>query len=700
MNIAHRKAQCVLLVACHSAFATWANDSPTVMEEVLVTAQKRVQKLIDVPLSMQSFDAGMLEASLVRDLTQLMTVIPGASEGLSISAGQKQYQLRGISGNNVADPTTGYYLDDAAFFIYGQAYAPVGRSFDLARVEVLRGPQSTLYGNGSMGGTVRFITEQPNLEAIEAHARAAWAGTDGGASSYYLDGALNLPLLRDQLGIRLVAGTERLGGYHQDSAGDDDTNEAELDNVRASLLWRPVDSVDVKLLFAHDVVDQEGSASLSSLEPPVAVAREGDFNDRSYDLFAGTVVWETSIGILTSTTTWIDHDTSALFNGPFPIAPNGILQAHFDTQGEALNNETRLTSPADSKSQWLVGLFYSDTESTDLNKTNIPLVLPQSVQTRASEAISLFGEISYPLFDGRFIPLIGLRYFEDERDTQISSASSQPEQQTFESVNPRFNLTFSPDDKSNYYINIAKGFRSGNFNNPDVCALHRTPVAAGGGGLPCEDSVDSDELWSYEVGSKLSLGGGQFGMEATAYFQDWRDVRQVVQYRGLFQDYQVGDAEVYGVDFDLAWSPPTISGLSLRASVNWNQAEFASLDEDIARASGMRAGDRIPLVPEWTLSLIGNYYWPVTGAWLGQVNVGYSHVDEQFGQFGTLEAGDSRDLLRARVGVDNERVGVWLFGSNLLGEDGAIYVQNPAQGLSFFTQDYPRQLGIEVTYRY
>ena len=321
-----------------------ADEPARLLEEVLVTAQKREQRLIDVPLSVQSFSEELLAVANLRDLTQLMTAIPGASEGLSISAGQKQFQLRGISANNTADPTTGYYLDDAAFFIYGQAYAPAGRSFDMTRVEVLRGPQSTLYGNGSMGGTIRFITEQPDLDELRVNTRVGWSDTDGGDDSYYLDGALSVPLLRDTLGLRLVAGTEKLGGYHIDVDGNHDTNEARLDSARLSLLWRVSDVVDIKLLYVNDEADQDGSASLSSLDPPIAVGRRGDYNDRAFDLTAATLVWSLPWGNLTTTTTLIDHETRSLFNAPFPLAPGGVLKAEFDTDGEALNNETRLVS--------------------------------------------------------------------------------------------------------------------------------------------------------------------------------------------------------------------------------------------------------------------------------------------------------------------------------------------------------------------
>ena len=142
----------------------------------MVTAQRREQLISEVPLSIQAFTDNTLESIRIRDLSDLITFVPGASEGLSVSLGQRQYQMRGISTNNLGDPTIGYYIDDAAFFIYGEPYAPIGRTFDIQRVEVLRGPQSTLYGNGSMGGTIRYITEQPDLDNFAAFTRGGLLG--------------------------------------------------------------------------------------------------------------------------------------------------------------------------------------------------------------------------------------------------------------------------------------------------------------------------------------------------------------------------------------------------------------------------------------------------------------------------------------------------------------------------------------------
>ncbi len=346
------------------------------LEEVVVTAQRREQLISEVPLSIQAFTDDVLESIHIRDLSELINFVPGASEGLSVSLGQRQYQMRGISTNNLGDPTIGYYIDDAAFFIYGEPYAPIGRAFDIQRVEVLRGPQSTLYGNGSMGGTIRYITEQPDLNDFAAFTRGGYSETDGGDPGYYADGMISIPLLQDQLGLRLAGGYEEVGGYHQSTSGESDTNEGKLNNIRTSLLWEPSDTLVIKFLYTYNKADQDGSASLSSLDPPIAVAAPGDFTDRNYSLYSNTLAWESPIGKLSTTTTWIDNQTDALFNAPFAAAPGGNLEAPYGTNGDAFNNETRLVSTGDGPTQWLVGTFYSDTKTKQINTYQYPAVCP------------------------------------------------------------------------------------------------------------------------------------------------------------------------------------------------------------------------------------------------------------------------------------------------------------------------------------
>lgn len=678
----------ILVPSAYGETGTSSEARSDVIEEVVVTAQKRSQALEDVPLSVQGFQGQALENSSIRDFNEVITFVPGASEELSSSVGLRQYQIRGVPQGS-GDPTVGYYVDDAAFFIYGARSAPMGRTFDLERVEVLRGPQSTLYGNGSMGGTVRYITREPDLEEVKGRVVAGYSSVDGGDAGGYLDGSISFPVVENVLGLSLTGSREDLGGYADSrDLTIRDFNEAEISNWRANLLWTPSDSVEVKLMYLKNKAEQDSGTTLDSLDPAVSSGLPGDFVDSEFDLLSGTLTWEFDGFALSSTTTVIDLQTAAVSSLSFPV-PGGLLVWDRTSDAEALNNETRLFSTGDSQLQWMVGVFYSDTEQDQSNSFQ-PAVIPPSLQVLKSDALSVFAEVSYAFLDDTLIALVGARYFEDDRKLTDSSFVQQLDEETFDSVNPRFNLSWFPDEQSHYYLNIAKGFRSGGYNIPSVCALHVL------GGLPCETSIDSDELWSYEIGAKRTLADGQVSLDLAVYYQDWKDSRQFVPVFGLFQDYQVGDAESYGLDIGIVYAPSAVEGLMLRLSANVNESEWTDFTPAIEASNPVSDGDRLPFVPDWTVALSVDYSWELRSGWQGLVNVAYNHLEPQLGQFASNSEGDPRDLVRLRVGFENERYGIYFFGKNLLGEDGAIYSQTPSGGLSVFTQDYPRQAGVEV----
>jgi outer membrane receptor protein involved in Fe transport len=479
------------------------------------------------------------------------------------------------------------------------------------------------------------------------------------------------------------------------AAGIDDAADGEIKSFRASVLAKPVERLELKLLYLRNETQQNGSSLLVNLDPPLSTGSVGDFASSDFDLFSGTISYEFDFATLSTASSYIDFGRGLQVGFPFPV-PGGLLIQKQDTAAHAFNNETRLVSNGSGPLQWLTGLYYADSSNKGTGSLDPPLV-PSSTSTADSESISIFGEVSYALFDGKLIPLVGLRYFKDERATDNLVSPDPPDRATFDSINPRFNLTFKPTPNSLYYLNVAKGFRSGQFNDPVSCQdLHRAQ-----GGLPCENAVDSDELWSYEIGSKQDLADRQVQVEAAIYFQDWKDIQQSLQYDNIGQTYQFGDARLYGIDFGLVFAPAGISGLRFETSGNWNSSTYSNIDPVLtaaAAAGGIKDGDRIPLVPDWTLSASASYQWNFPGGgWEGNALIGYNHIAPQLGRPGAvIGKGDARDLLRARIGVRRGGLGIALFGSNLLNENGAIYVA-AAGDSSTFTQDYPRQIGIEVT---
>ena len=187
-------------------------DSGDSTNEFLVTAQKREQAIPDVPLTIQVLDDGLLDANTARNLRDVLKHIPGSSQGGSYSSANVRTQLRGIA-QEAGDPTVGYYIGDAPFLHPGQTFAPIVRMVDIERVEVLKGPQGTLYGSGAMGGVIRVMPMAPDLETFEGEIRAGWSTLADGGDWHTLDVTANIPLVAGRFGTRLSVAGEKEGGF-------------------------------------------------------------------------------------------------------------------------------------------------------------------------------------------------------------------------------------------------------------------------------------------------------------------------------------------------------------------------------------------------------------------------------------------------------------------------------------------------------
>jgi len=693
------------------AQANSSEDSDMLLEEVIVTAQKREQRLVDIPQSIQLMDQQMLEKSSLRDVSELITFVPGASEGLGTSAGARRLQIRGIYQES-GSATVGYYLDEAP--IDGDTAAPMGRLYDMQQVEVLRGPQSTLYGNGAMGGVVRYVPNQPSLSEFQAGARAGYSTTEGGDNGYYGDVFLSAPIVEDKLGVRLVASMEKLGGWIDALGGPEDLNEADLQDIRLHVLWEPSEDWRIKMMYSDNVADQDGFGNLLSGVFPDDTITAGsavDFQNNAMEVWSGTLEYS-GFGfadlISAFSSVKFEADNQAFFDLPGLTTVTASQFADIDT----LSNETRLVSKGDGMFQWLVGTYLTDRETTRGSvivwNPEIPPFFSNSVNNTVDnrDSIAFFGESSWSLMDGKLIPLVGVRYSEEDFDGDTMTAAGRPNGQSFDNTNFRFNLSWMPSDGRHYYLNVAEGFRSGVFNNQAVCSTHNLLLIEG----ECKLVQDTDELISYEIGGKYTLMDGRLYLDTALYYIDWQRTPMQLPLGGIYQTYDVGDSDIYGADVSLMFRPASVEGLDFSLTANWLSAEFADVNTYIAatvtppfapESVGAENGEALPFVPEWTATFAMNYTWTFGSDWEGFANVSWNHLDGQFGQFGAnTTRGDSRNLLRARVGVAKGAYGVFLFGRNLLDEDATIFNQNATGGVPVFTRDYPRQVGVEMTYNF
>lgn len=659
--------------------------------DIVVTAQRRAEAIADVPLSIQAFSGAQLEKTGVRDLAQLIDSIPGASEGRGNAAGIKSYQIRGVS-SFYGDSTVGYYVDEAAYVIPNRSYAPVARTFDVERVEVLRGPQGTLYGLGSMGGTIRFITADPDLEAFRVRGAASYSDTDGGRSNYSGDIAVSAPLIKDGLGIRVVASDEHRGGFAFSPSFPGDINKSRFQNYRAKLLAKPTPDLTLKLGYMKNITKDNWGQNFAVVDPPVfPSSRVPGRNRQEYDMYTGFVSFDAGPVSIESSTGYVDrHDRSV---GPIQLGPTSSRLDVF-SESTSFVQELRVVSQGDSLLRYVVGGIYQNAENLeDIAVTFGPPISSYSIYH--SKSYAAFGEISYGFMDDRLRPLIGLRYFRDDRDFITQNRPPGPvlppafsTSAKFDSVNPRFNLAFQSDPNTLFYVNVARGFRSGTFNTASA-------VAASGGAVGF--AVNPDNLWSYEAGTKLTLADGQLFIEAAYYHLDWKNVQLNYSVAGGVQIIRnAGTVKGDGFDYGINWRATPEFTLSLTGNINATKFDKLVNPAAFAGTPSIAVGKQLASVPRNHHNINATYSAPLGGDLRLYLNGSYTYISKQSDPGDTLgRFGASHDLARARAGLEWKQYGVYLFGDNILGDNKAIQVSGSGS-----TRYYPRTVGVELRVNY
>jgi outer membrane receptor protein involved in Fe transport len=664
--------------------------------DIVVTAQYREQRLQDVPIAIQAFGGEQLEETGVSNLAELIDFIPGASEGRGNAAGIQSYQIRGVS-SFYGDSTIGYYLDEAAYVIPNRNYAPVARTFDVDRVEVLRGPQGTLYGLGSMGGTIRFITADPDLTRIRARGDAGYSFTaEDGRDNYYGDLALSVPLIENRLAIRGAASYEKKGGFAFSPSFPTDIDGDTFKNFRVKLLAKPTDALTIKLGYQrNDTFDKWGrnydNANLDRFPASPVKGRAHQI----YDMYTGFISLDLGPVSLESSTGYIDRKDR--FVGPIVLGPRAF-ELRTANASKSFVQEVRAVSKGETALQYVLGAIYQHAKSTeDVAVVNGPPV--SAVSTYNSKSWAVFGEVSYGLFDDKLRPLIGLRYFKDDRDftTQNRLPRVTPafnDTGKFHSLSPRFNLSYKPSDEAMFYVNVAKGFRSGTFNTAAA-------VATGGPGIDFE--VAPDKIWSYEAGTKLTLADRKLFLELAAYHFDWSDVQlnytiaggvQVIRNAGVIK----GD----GFEYGLTWRP--VPRLAIQMSGNINSTKFDKLINPavFAATPNIAAGKQVASVPRNHHSIGASYTAPLFNDVDLVLNGSYTYISKQgdvgvdiptITRFGAL--GQAHHLLRARAGLQFGKWQAAIFGENLINDNDPIQVSGSGS-----TRYYPRVIGVELKFDY
>ena len=448
-------------------------ESPSAaLEEITVTAQKRSQKLIDVPMSVTAMDGEELRRAGIHTMLELSYAVPSLAVQ-DTGGGFQRYFIRGIGNGNGVTSLVGVYLDEADITNNGNTQLDI-RAGDIERIEVLKGPQGTLYGAGSAGGTVRFITNDPDLKMFRASGDLQLYTTRYGAPSEEVAAMLNMPVVDDVLGLRLAGTYGNLGGWiNQPATGLNNINNQELWDVRTKALWTPIQDLSIKATAelhrnhgggTDASADENYNLSLAVL-PTATTPFASDF-----DIYNLTASYDFTASSLLSSTTYVDSTTSGVLGLKYPVAFPPVSLSEFlnnpDTRDDrSVSEELRLASRNTGPIHWLVGGFYKDqtlgyATSYAYSGGGSPPGSGVSIDNEGSKSVSVFFDGGYAVTD-RLELGGGLRWFHDDRtdfDGVLYRSGS------FHSLDPRLYASFKVSSDVHVYADVADGFRSGGFN--------------------------------------------------------------------------------------------------------------------------------------------------------------------------------------------------------------------------------------------
>ena len=676
-----------------TAFA--ATDSGDTLNEIVVTAQKREEALKDVPISLVVVSADELNDRHITSLEDLPSAVPGLSYA---SAGNSHYiQIRGISDIVGSNSTIGMYIDDADVTLGGAASAQINPvTYDLERVEVLRGPQGTLYGDGSSGGTIRFITKNPQLNHFSFDADVEAMFTEDGGPSQRINAMINVPLIEGQLGFRVASTFEHDGGWINEPAADQENiNAQNLTNVRLKALWQPSTQLMVSGMAivnrdnrGMDFSDSNSPSTFTQVFGLTTVPKAK--ND--YELYDLTVAYDfSSAARLTNTLGYLrlaapQFAVSAFFltaaDSP-PAETFNYYVAEQDIRDSLLTDELRLTSTGSGPWQWTLGGFfrrYTDAVDAPENYFDFPgapgtLPAPYgSSQQLASKSWSLFGDASYRIGD-RLTIGAGVRGFKETQHFNDYLAMTAQEGD-FHSVDPRFYVQFKLTDEINLYTSAAKGFRSGGFNSFS------------------QPSYDPENVWSYELGTKMAFPESRIEANADVFYSDYKNYQTFAPLPGaqLVSAIQnVGQGRIRGVEGDVSWRPVAHWRLQVRG--DYLDAKFTEINSS---STAYLPGDRIDLVPEYQFTLSAENDM----TWLGKKVVSRMDFSQQgpetyrnrsSGDFYHDES-DTIQLLSFHTRINwNDNLSFTVFAQNLLNDQGFT---NPYAILGNGVRSRPRTIGV------
>ncbi len=704
-----------------------------VLEEVVVTARKQVENLQEVPLSVIAVGAEQVERRAISDLADLQKLTPGFTWSEGLAQLDARPAIRGQSNIRAASqPTVGIFIDgNSVPWRSGLNLQMV----DVERIEVVKGPQSALFGRGVLSGAVNYVTQRPGDEFggyIEA------LGASDGRSD--LRGRLDLPV-NDSLAFAVTARWSEFDGFYRNNlTGREGVGDEEARSGSAALLFEPSETFSAYLRAAYSWEAQGQSAwhvlpSNTQTGPmatqvwfvgevqtnPALIAHNCDNcagTDRNTTWVTLNLDWQVGGGTLTSMTAYNktlvyfdgDVDFSGLSEANLPVGPlQNNLRQTIDRNIESLGQEIRYASDQERSLRWLVGAYYYDEKIDEFGQSITGTVLTPAQVARTPlgndvTSTSLFGSLAFDLTP-RLTATAELRWNEDDATTNfIFSGAPRELSNTWEAWLPRVSLDFKWTDDVMLYASAAQGTKPGGFN---------TTLGAGTVQLPAELlPFDEEEAWTYELGVKSTLLDRRLILNAALFRTDWKNVQVDSQFipppptvGTVGYTSNAGKAEIEGFELEARWQ--ATERLSLSAGYAYTPARIFNYQDSRATAAGISTlGEKqLPYSSDSTATASILYDTPIGGDWRGYAQLDGVFRSTQYASVANLAETGDRMVADLRLGLVTDSWEIAGFVTNLFDDDTALSV-SPFVNAQTFGRNFivavpdPRQYGVRVRYSF
>ncbi|MEO0063409.1 MAG: hypothetical protein RLZZ08_1969, partial [Pseudomonadota bacterium] len=690
--------------------------------DIIVTAQKREQKAQDVPVSIAAFSGETIEREGITSVEDLGNSIAGVTIA-SANPGAMHMTIRGasdLSSSNQSASVNGFYLDETVMS-YVPGYMPEVSLLDIERVEVLRGPQGTLFGDGSEGGTLRVITRKPDATDTFGRVKLGVSSTKMGGEGYSAQLNVNVPLVKDVLAVTVAGSYRDLPGWIDiPDISAKDTNTSKLKDGRIALRYTPRDTLTVDAFYQigrssiRDFVSTtRGVNNPAAVVPGLGPVGGLSPSEGKLDVAALTVSYDTGPSTLVAasalTTSSYDttRDLTAVIPAAFPsgLVPDATAQSLYRVRSKAFTQELRLVSNGSNTLNWTVGAFFKHEkreveEGFVFDVPAIPTVdAPLSHSNQSGDAWALFADLDLAL-TSKLSLQAGARYFKDNKNFDITQVTGSAFPLGFapagtvqtgvdgaDALSPKLGLSYKLSDSAMLFAKFSRGFRSGGANTLPISTY-----------TYATSQYQPDSLNSFEVGLKTSLFDG-WTANLYVYHNDWHNLQFPFRTNdGVFTYVRnAGKAVSDGAELEVSGNITP----SLNVALTYAYSDSA-IKGDVSDSFGhliIASGAELPINSRNKVTAVAHYETDLTGALQLKLDGRYRWASRNFTDPANTAAfaNDATSQLYLAAGLAGKWGTVTVYADNVFDRADTLAKYPPAGPPLYILTNYvrPRNVGLE-----